>query len=339
MIRMGSPKHAMLMTACVFLLFLSLAPGVGWTADKLGVLYSALSVSYSMPWIARESGLFRKYNLDVDLVYIPSSGVANAALLGGDVEVALAGGIGTVRAYVQGATDLVFIGGFKNALTHSIVAKPEIKTTAELKGKKIGVTRIGSNSHYFAVQALRRAGLDASRDVTIIQSGGEPEIVVALINGSLDAASITTPSDNRAIAQGFHYLLYGPDLKIPYAAANITTRRATIAKRPQVLKEFMEAMAEAAKLLHTNKEFSYKVLAKYLGISDMKILDAAYGAEIKVLERRLEIKPEGLQAILDDVVKTEPRAKTIKPQDMVDRRYLDDLEKNGFFDKLWGNKS
>jgi NitT/TauT family transport system substrate-binding protein len=219
------------------------------------------------------------------------------------------------------------------------VAKPEIKTTAELKGKKIGVTRIGSNSHYFAVQALRRAGLDAARDVTIIQSGGEPEIVVALINGSLDAASITTPSDSRAIAQGFHYLLYGPDLKIPYAAANITTRRATIAKRPQVLKEFMEALAESAKVLHTNKEFSYKVLAKYLGISDMKILDAAYGAEIKVLERRLEIRPEGLQAILDDVVKTEPRAKNIKPQDMVDRRYLDDLEKNGFFDKLWGNKS
>jgi ABC-type nitrate/sulfonate/bicarbonate transport system substrate-binding protein len=98
MISMGTPRHSMSMTACVFLLSIGLAPGVGWTADKLGVLYSALSVSYSMPWIARESGLFRKYNLDVDLVYIPSSGVANAALLGGDVEVALAGGIGTVRA-------------------------------------------------------------------------------------------------------------------------------------------------------------------------------------------------------------------------------------------------
>ena len=110
MISRGTPRHSMLITVCVFLLSIGLAPSVGWTADKLGVLYSALSVSYSMPWIARESGLFRKYNLDVDLVYIPSSGVANAALLGGDVEVALAGGIGTVRAYVQGATDLVFIG-------------------------------------------------------------------------------------------------------------------------------------------------------------------------------------------------------------------------------------
>ena len=131
----------------------------------------------------------------------------------------------------------------------------------------------------------------------------------------------------------------GPDLKIPYAAANVVTRRSMIAKRPQVGREFMQTMAEAAKILHTNKEFSYKVLAKYLGISDMKILDAAYMSEIKVLEPRLDIRPESLQAILDDVVKTEPRAKNIKPQDMIDRRYLDELEKSGFFDKLWATKS
>ena len=101
----------------------------------------------------------------------------------------------------------------------------------------------------------------------------------------------------------------------------------------------MEAMAEAAKVLHTNKEFSFKVFAKYLGINDTKILDAAYGSEIKVMERRLEIRPEGLQAILDDVAKTDPRAKNFKPQDMIDRRYLDEMEKSGFFDKLWGSKS
>src|ERR1051325_12242052 len=107
----------------------------------------------------------------------------------------MAGGVGTVRAFAQGAQDLVFIGGFKNALTHSIVAKPEITRPEDLKGKKIGVTRIGSNSHYFAVQALRRFGLDASRDITIIQAGGEPEIVAALISGGIDAGSITTPAD------------------------------------------------------------------------------------------------------------------------------------------------
>jgi hypothetical protein len=88
-------------------------------AEKLSALYSAQSVSYSLPWIAQDAGLFRKHNLDFQLVYIPSSGGATAALLGGDVEIALAGGVGTVPAFAQGATELVFIGGFKNALTHS----------------------------------------------------------------------------------------------------------------------------------------------------------------------------------------------------------------------------
>ena len=203
----------------VFFFSLLLTPGVISAADKLSALYSAQSVSYSLPWIAQDAGLFRKHNLDFQLVYIPSSGVATAALLGGDVEIALAGGVGIVRAFAQGANDLVFIGGFKNALTHSIVAKPDMTKPEDLRGKKIGITRLGSNSHYFAVQALRRMGLDASRDVALIQAGGEPEIVAALVNGAIDAGSITTPADNRAVAQGFRYLLFGPDLQIAYAAA------------------------------------------------------------------------------------------------------------------------
>ena len=243
-----------------------------------------------------------------------------------------------MRAFAQGAHDLAFIGGFKNALTHSIVAKPEMTKPEDLRGKKIGITRIGSNSHYFAVQALRRMGLDATRDVAFIQTGGEPEMVAALVNGVIDAASITAPADNRAIAQGFRYLLFGPDLQISYSAANITTRRSMIAKRPQVGAAFMQVMAEAAKILHTNKEVTYRVLGKRLGISDPKIIDAAFATEIKVMERRLEIKPEGVQAILEEVAKTDLRAKTIKAQDMIDRRYLDEMAKSGFFDKLWASK-
>jgi NitT/TauT family transport system substrate-binding protein len=208
----------------------------------------------------------------------------------------------------------------------------------DLKGKKIGITRLGSNSHYFAVQALRRMGLDAARDVALIQAGGEPEIVAALMNGAIDAGSITTPADNRAISQGFRYLVFGPDLKIAYSAANIITRRSMIAKRPQVGAAFMHVMAEAAKILHTDKAFTYKVLGKYLGINDPKIIDAAFATEIKVMERRLDIKPEGVQAILEEVVKTDARAKSIKPQDLIDRRYLDEMAKSGFLDKLWPGK-
>ena len=100
----------------------------------------------------------------------------------------------------------------------------------------------------------------------------------------------------------------------------------------------MRAMAEAAKIMHTNRETTYKVLQKYLGIDDRKLLEASYNVEIKALEPRLAIKPEGLQSTLDEIAPTEPRAKNVKPQEMVDARYLDEMEKSGFFDQLWAGK-
>jgi len=97
-------------------------------------------------------------------------------------------------------------------------------------------------------------------------------------------------------------------------------------------------MAEAAKIMHTDKEFVYKVMGKQLRLTDRTILDAAYNAEIKALEPRLVIKNEALQAILNEVAATDPRAKKVKPQDLVDTRYLDEMEKSGFFDQLWAKK-
>jgi hypothetical protein len=95
-------------------------------------------------------------------------------------------------------------------------------------------------------------------------------------------------------------------------------------------------MAEAGKIIHTDKEFVYKVMGKYLRLSDRKILDAAYNGEVKVLETKLQMNDDGLQSILEEVSRVDPRAKKIKAQDLVDRRFLDEMEKSGFFDKLWG---
>jgi NitT/TauT family transport system substrate-binding protein len=288
--------------------------------------------------MAEEAGLFKKYNLDYQQVFVSSSSIVTAALLSGDAEMTLTGGIGNVIAYVRGSTDVVFVAGVKNVMTQSLVAGKAFKRPEDLKGKKIGVSRIGGNTHYFTIQALRRFGMDANRDVAFIQTGGDPEAVAALMSGQLDAATLTPPSDARALAGGFHYLVYGPDLKIPYAATAFVTKRSVIAKRPQVIGAFLRAMAEAAKIMHTDREFVYKVLGKYLRINDRSVLDSAYNAEIKALEPRLVIKDEALQAILDEVAGTDPRAKNIKPQELVDRRYLMEMEKSGFFDQLWGKK-
>ena len=301
--------------------------------DRLIGLHSAQVMSQSMPWIAREAGLFKKYDLDFNLVFIPSSPIATAATLNGDAEIGVTGAIGNVRAYVQGFTDLVFIGGIKNFLTHSILAKPEIKRPEDLRGKKVAVGRFGGNTHYFTIQALRKYGMDASRDIQTIQTGGGPETLAALVAGNVDAAALVAPGDAAAALRGFRYVINGLELRIPYGATQLVTLRSVIAKRGPVIGRFIRVMAEAANILHSDKQLVYKVLGKYLRITDTKILDSAYQSEIPALERRLEIQEAALQASLDEIAPTDPRAKAIKPADMIDRRYLVELEKSGAFSK------
>ena len=327
-------RNQCFLTATVFVVCcLAYSQGAALAADKLVGLHSAQVMSQSMPWIAQEAGLFKKYDLDFRLVFIPSSPVATAATLNGDAEIGVTGAVGNVRAYVQGFTDLVFIGGIKNILTHSIMGKTEIKRPEDLKGKKVAVGRFGGNTHYFVIQALRRFGMDASKDIQTIQTGGGPETLAALVAGSVDAAGLVAPGDSAAVARGYRYVITGAELRIPYGAAQFVTLRSVIAKRGPVIGRFMVVMAEASRILHTDKPFVYKVLGKYLRITDTKVLDAAYQSEVPALERRLEIHDAALQASLDEIAPLDPRAKAIKPQEMIDRKYLVELEKSGAFGK------
>jgi NitT/TauT family transport system substrate-binding protein len=109
----------------------------------------------AVPWFAEEARLYPKYDLDFQLVYIVSSGIVTAAMSSGNGSVAIVDGEGPIRAYLSGNTDFVFIGSVKNVLTHSIMGKPDIKRPQDLKGKRIGVGRIGGNSHYFTQLAMR----------------------------------------------------------------------------------------------------------------------------------------------------------------------------------------
>ena len=323
---------------CLVILVVSnLAAGAVYAADRVNFLYTARVMSQAYPWIAQEAGLYRKYDLEVPLVFVTPGAPSAAAILSGDSEVAQIGAATITRPFVQGNKDLVFIGGIKSLLTHSIIAKPDIKTPAQLKGKRIGVSRIGSNPHYFAVQALRQFGID-SREVSYLQAGGAPETLAALVAQGIDAAVLTVPTDAQALRMGYHYVVYGPDLKIAYAATTFVTRRSIIAKRGPVIGRFMRAMAEAARIMHTDKEFTYKVMEKYLRVDDRKLLEASYNVEIKALEPRLAMKLEGFQSALDEIAPTEPRAKSVKPQEMIDTRYLEEMEKSGFFEQIWAGR-
>jgi len=321
---------------CLFFLLAWITPAdLVVAADKLVALYSSHAVPYSMPWVAEELGLFKKYDIDFDFVYIPSSSTATAAILGNNVEVGLLGGVGIVNAYASGASDLVFIGSIKNVMTQSILAKPEITKLEQLRGKRVGVTRIGSNTHFFSVQVFRRAGMNPDKDFTFIQTGGDNETLGALVSGRIDAAAMLPPTDGRAIALGFRYVVFGPDIAILYAASTITTRRSVIAKRGPVVGRFMRAMAEASRAMHRDKELVYRVLEKKLRIKDKAVLDASYSIEMKVMEPRLDLKAPAIQPMIDEVAKTNSRATEIKPQELMDRRYLIEMESSGFFNQLW----
>jgi ABC-type nitrate/sulfonate/bicarbonate transport system substrate-binding protein len=175
--------------------------------------------------------------------------------------------------------------------------------------------------------------------VQFIQTGGQVENLTALLSGKVDAATMTGPSGGaRAIAEGFRYVVYGPDLRIPFAAAMLVTRRSLLRTRAPVLEKLMHAMTEAVKIMFEDKELTFKVLGKHLRINDRKILETAYDEEIKVMEPRLAFKSDSIQAIVDETAKTDPRAKKIKVQDLIDPSLLDRLQKDGFLDKLWTGK-
>src|SRR4029453_1929488 len=178
-----------------------------FAAEKLVGLQSAPSIAMAVPWFAEEARLYPKYDLDFQLVYIASSGIVTAAMSGGNGSVAIVGGEGAIGAYLSGNTDFVFIGSVKNVLTHSIMGKPEIKRPEDLKGRKVGVGRIGGNSHYFAAYGMRQKGMDLARDTNFIQTGGAPETFLALTTGAVDAASLTTPQDTRAAFLGYNYVI------------------------------------------------------------------------------------------------------------------------------------
>ena len=325
-------RFVVLTLAIICAIFGFAPPGVA--AEKLVGLQSAPSIAMAVPWFAEEARLYSKYDLDFQLVYIASSGIVTAAMSGGNGSVALAGGEGPIRAYLSGNTDFVFIGSVKNVLTHSIMGKGDIKRPEDLRGKRIGVGRIGGNSHYFTQMAMRQKGLDPLKDANLIQTGGAPETFLALATGAVDAASITTPQDTRAAFQGFNYVIDGREIKPPYVATGFVTLRSVIAKRPKVVSQFMRMMAESYKIMRTDRELAFRLMAKKIGLTDRKVFDAAYTAELKVLEPRLDIKPMAIQATLDEIAKTDPRAKQVKAEQLIDRRYLEEMEKDGTFERL-----
>jgi NitT/TauT family transport system substrate-binding protein len=282
-------------------------------------------------WIAKEAGFFKKHGLDVKLVFIASGPLGTTAILSGEVDVGIIGGFAPTRAIAGGAKNLVMIGQSKNRMTGAIVGKKEIGSVQDLKGKRLGIDRVGSNPDMFTQAALSRFQMDPLKDLQYIQLGSIGQGVPALKAGTIDALTTSTPD---LLPSGWASKSWISRLKIPTATVLASARPTVDANsgRP-VLHAY-----EAIHYFLTNREGTAGIVAKYTKVEERDVVNHSIDAEAAAMERTLQVDPKGIELILNLISKTTPQAASAKVDDFYDPRFFNELRDSGFLKKLWGEK-
>jgi ABC-type nitrate/sulfonate/bicarbonate transport system substrate-binding protein len=323
-------KHTLI--AIGFALFLCVP---SWAADRIRIGYSSISGSYLGLWVARDAGLFAKEGLDDQMILIPSGSQLAQVVIAGEVDIAALNGSSAMAAALQGA-DLKIVGNTTNRLIFSIYVRPEIKTIEALKGKKIGVTRFGSATDISARYALRKHNLDPQKDVNILQMGAMSSIMGGLQGGSIDAGLVSPPTLFAVEKLGFKELVSVTDMDIAFPNPSLVVQGDIMKKKPDLVDKFLRAYARAIHRARTDREMTFRSIAKYTKIADSFVLQKAYDLYVgKVLEKAPYINMAGMRNALDDLAKTVPAAKDAKPEQFIDMRYLDRLEKSGLLKELY----
>ena len=331
-----APCSKKLALGSILFLLLIVSDKNSWAQiQPLTAFYTAPVASMAPMWIAKEAGFFKKQGLEVRVVFIPSGPTGTTAILAGDADVGVIGGFAPIRAIVGGAKGLTIIGETKNAIVATIVGKKEIATVQDLKGKRLGIDRIGSNPDMFTQAALSRFQMDPLRDLQYIQMGNIGQGIPALKAGVIDALTTNPPDDLVAQRLGFKVILDITAMKIPFAATVLVSGRNTVARKQPELTKFMHAYAEAVHYFITNREGASQVIAKYTKVQDREVLNYAIETDAKAVQRTLEVDPRGIELILELISKSVPQAASAKPEEFYDGRFFTELRDSGFLKRLW----
>jgi len=322
--------------ALVFATLLNLISFSGsLAADRLRIAYSSISGAYTGIWVAHDAGLFAKEGLDDQIILIPSATQLAQVTVAGDVDIASLGG-GPVMAAVLSGADLKIIGNNVNKMIFSLHAKPEVKSIEELRGKRIGVSRFGSSSDVSARYALRKNNLDPQKDVVLMQLGSMSNMFGALKSGAIEASMVSPPTQFLSEKMGFKELLSVTDMDYAYPNPAMATSGEIIRKKPDLIDRFMRAYVRAIHRAKMDRDSTIKTLAKYTTVTEAVLLGKTYDFYMnKVLERAPYINMLGMQNALDDLAITLPAAKKAKPEQFVDLRFLDRIEKSGLLKELY----
>lgn len=310
------------------LLWILVSPAPG--ADKVRVAFSALAPTQGVLWVADVGGLFKKNDLNAEIVYTRA---AIETLVAGEVDFAQMTGALMSSARLQGA-DPVMIAGVQDTLEDRLIARPSIKSVEELKGKRIGVFRFGAASHVRFLYVLSRFGL-SERDVTLLQVGDTPERLIALSAGSIDATLLSPPDHFEALRLGGKVLLNLRDFKVPFQGTGLVTTQRLLAKRRDMARRFLKSYVEAIHLVKTNPELSRRAFAKYRQSKEEKRLEDAYQTLREIVNAKPYPSLEGFKTIIKDASDRIPPAKTANPKDFIDVSLLQELDRSGYIDALY----
>ena len=268
-------------------------------------------------------------------MYIAAGSRAVQTLVGGSIDVAAIGGPAGVDAKLAGA-DTVYIAIPVNRVIVFTVAAPQIQRVEELRGKSIGVTRIGTVTDYFTRLYLRQNGLVPDRDVMVRQTGGLPETVAALKAGQVHAGTFGFPAVLHAKAAGFRVLVDYSTQGFRYPLSGVVVTQKLLRSNEIAIRRFLEAHIEAVHRFKTDANFAMSVIGKYTQTTDKSMLEETQRVYASAFERIPYPDPEDLKLGVTQVSETNPRARGADPRDFVDGRLLREIEASGFVKRLYG---
>jgi ABC-type nitrate/sulfonate/bicarbonate transport system substrate-binding protein len=326
------------------LAFLALVPGVfsavepAAALDKIKFPYSPISY-HSLPFlVAYEAKLFEKHGLEVDPVFAGASSLIVQSMLAGEADLAGMAGPAVISNVLKGG-DVIQVAALVKSFSVPLYVQPSITQVAQLSGKRVGVTRFGSVSHFTAKAILDRSNVT---DAVIVQTGGYPESMTALSTNAIAGAMIPAPQSVVLREKGFRELVSIKqirDMNIRFIEQGVVARRAFAEKNSDIVKRFIEAVYDGLKKIHDDKPFATKIFGKYTKVTRQNMLDESYQASIDAFARDPRIPPEVFKDLVEQLVGLkliDPVAAQKTPLTAYfDNRYVDELEKAGFFKRLW----
>lgn len=300
---------------------------------KMVVGYGSISSAQLPAWIAKETGIFTKNGLDVQLVFFKGSTTAVMALLSRETPISQVTGPPIVNAGLRGS-DSVFVAGGAVIVDYWLMSRADIKTAEQLKGGSIAVSTFGGQSEFVSHIALKKLGLTPGKDVTMVQIGVPSDRLIATETGKVRASLLNAPDSFIGEKKGLHTHAY---VSLPSQSTGVATTRRFIRENPDLVRKYVRAQVEAVHRIKTDKETAMRVLTKYLGPQDKQILERTY--EDIASDQKLPPKQyptlEGLKTIIDPLAETDPKAKSVKPEDFVDPTFVKELDQSGFTDSLY----